>query len=233
MSSQSKQHAIAVLSNVQIRHADEFDAAAATLAVRREIEAIRREQGQTAMRGLRLGIVLWCVKRALPHGAFMPWVKDSFAAHYSTATRYMKLARYFVEKTGADLPEIMEIEGAQIELALDAANGPQAAIFRKAQKFIGDKSLSELLAEATGPSALATGAETDPTPAANPGEIIVSQTAEHLHYLKRTLLDDAALLHVSKQIGEQIKDDLWSLYEGYRTKHEQRFGRSAAPAVEV
>jgi len=227
MSSQSKQHAIAVLTSAQIRHDDEFDQAAAALAVRREIEAIRREQGQTAMRGLRLGIVLWCVKRALPHGAFMPWVKGCFAAHYSSATRYMKLARYFVEKTGADLPEILAIEGAQIELALDAANGPQAAIFRKAQKFIGDKSLTELLAEATGPIQIDdSDTEGNPLTSANPGEVIVSETAQHIHFLKLTLLDDAALLHVSKQVGEQIKDDLWSLYENYRTKHEQRFGRT-------
>lgn len=213
-----KQHALAVLTSGQIAHDAQFDRTAAAAALRREFEAIRAEQGQTALRGLRLGIVLWCVKQSLAHGQFMPWVKEVVPGHYATAGRYMKLARYFVEKTGADLPEVLAIQGTQIELALDAAQGPQAAIWRKARKFIGEKSLTELLAEAAegGAAIEPAAAPAAPIDAAALAARAREELSGSVELMRQLLLTDNVAAHLTREEIRALDQSLEGILTTWR-----------------
>lgn len=134
--------ALVVLSDPQIGSNFQFDRAAASAAVTREVALIKQEQGSTALRAIRLGLYLYCVKECGGHGKFMPFVKKSFGASHKTATDYMRLARYYVEKSRSGAADVLRLADARDEVALTDDR------FAKTRKFIGDKTLTELIAEA-------------------------------------------------------------------------------------
>lgn len=140
-------NALVVLTSRQIGSSANFDLKAVTERMRSEMKLIRDTHAHTALRALRIGIVLHDVKAELGHGKFMPWVKKTFCDAYShrTATDYMRLARYFVEKTCAKPHDVAAIADSQLEVTDETARG----LLKKAIKFIGDKTVTELIAEAS------------------------------------------------------------------------------------
>lgn len=218
--------ALVVLADAQIGHVANFDIKAVTQAVRSEMEKLADQQKHASLRGLRLGIVLYRVKEALGHGKFMSWVKKNFTGRYTHrhATRFMKLARYFVEATRADMPEVNALSSMQLELSITS----EETLLAKAVKFVGDKTLTELLEEAEESENGAPKGKKHATvfPSVPPGEIIFDQFTEGVRMLKMTAEDPAALIHLTRLQREQMKDDLWALYETYRANHEKAFKKT-------
>jgi hypothetical protein len=141
----TKQTALAVLESPQIvTTGNNLN----QLAVRanEELDAIKRMETGAALRAIRFGIVMYQVKATLPHGQFLKWRDQSFPALKRTqAGFYMSLALTFVEKSKANLPEVLALPEVQTDLPLDQQQGPSAEILGKAYAFVGDCSLNELL----------------------------------------------------------------------------------------
>lgn len=109
-----------------------------------QVKVMTRLRGEEALRGLLVGMTLLRIKASLPHGQFTPWIKGNLAWSERYCRYMMQLGLVFVEKTKAKKPEILALPGEQVELALDGMEGAQRQIFAKAQKFVGDLSLTEL-----------------------------------------------------------------------------------------
>jgi len=141
-------HALVVLSDPQIGHGVQFEKSVIE-QLRAEHLLILQFERTSALRGIRLGIVLFRLKSVMGHGKFMPAVKAAFkGCTHRTAGRYMQIARHFVESCRADVPEVLTLADTKFDLTL-AGSASAPALLKKAVKFVGDKSLSELIAEAT------------------------------------------------------------------------------------
>ena len=70
-----------------------IDADAEANEINAEHELAQRCAGDAIKHGIRCGELLMNKKKTLPHGTFMVWVETHCEFKYSTAARYMKLAR--------------------------------------------------------------------------------------------------------------------------------------------
>jgi hypothetical protein len=112
-----------------------------------QLAVIRQLHASAAMRALLVGLTLHRIKVACKHGEFRPWLAKNFDGGKSTANHYMRLALVFVEKMNAQRPELLALPGDQIDLALEKPGAAEKRLMDKAAKFVGDKTLSELLDE--------------------------------------------------------------------------------------
>jgi len=145
--SDDKKVALALLDDKQIRttgaNLDTLQRAAIT-----QIALVRRMESESALRAILVGMALMRVKHSLAHGEFMPWLKKNLdATAHRQANYYMRLGLVFLEKTKATKPEVLALPGDQAELSLDNIEGPARRLMEKMTKFVGDKSLNELLSE--------------------------------------------------------------------------------------
>ena len=116
-----------------------------------QLAAIPRMEREAALRAILAGLTLHRIKAALPHGTWMPWVKQipttgGNLPGLSQCQYYMRLATAFVESAKVTAPELRTLPGDKIELALEPADAAARRFMEKAAKFVGDCSLNELLA---------------------------------------------------------------------------------------
>jgi len=106
------------------------------------------------MRAILLGLTLHKVKASLVHGKFTKWIKSKVtlegnlwtpATTKKNASFFMRLASVAAEKARLTKPELLALPGDQTELTLDTAEGDARRFVSKITKFIGEKSLNELL----------------------------------------------------------------------------------------
>ena len=139
-------HALAILGD----RALSYDQAmlpkiqAATLQQIAEVQRLGRER---AARALLAGLGLCRVKASLKHGQFQAWLKAHVKVGLVSCNNYMRLALAFVEKSGVSKPDLLALPGDQTSLAIDAGDDAQRRFFAKLEKFVGQSSLSELLAK--------------------------------------------------------------------------------------
>ena len=139
-------HALAILGD----RALSYDQAmlpkiqAAALQQLAEVARLGRERGA---RAVLAGLALCRVKASLKHGQFLPWLKDNVGVGKTACNDYMRLALAFVEKSGVSKPDLLALPGDQTSLAIDAGDEAQRRFFTKLEKFVGQSSLSELLAK--------------------------------------------------------------------------------------
>ena len=119
-----------------------------------QIRTIARIEQSTAMRAILLGLTLHKVKASLAHGKFTKWIKSKVtlegnlwtpATTKKNASFFMRLASVAAEKARLTKPELLALPGDQTELTLDTAEGDSRRFVSKITKFIGEKSLNELL----------------------------------------------------------------------------------------
>jgi hypothetical protein len=171
-----------------------------------ELDAIKHMERGTALRAIRFGIVMYQIKTSLPRGQFMKWRDEAFPAlKKSQASNYMALTLAFVEKTGANLPEVLALPEVQTDLPLDQQQGPGAEILGKAYAFVGDSSLNELLDKhgIKGTKKLGGTRETEEgetAPAIKTAEELSDQYLEevsaYLENAKRIFIEENALQHL-------------------------------------
>ena len=139
-------HALAILGD----RALSYDQAmlpkiqAAALQQLAEVARLVRERGA---RAVLEGLALCRVKASLKHGQFQAWLKPHVKVGLVSCNNYMRLALAFVEKSGVSKPDLLALPGDQTSLAIDAGDDAQRRFFAKLEKFVGQSSLSELLAK--------------------------------------------------------------------------------------
>jgi hypothetical protein len=107
---------------------------------------VKTLERDAALRAIFVGIYLHRIKAGTKHGEFMPWVKKNVkGTGYSQCNFYMKLAAVFVEETNLTKPELLALPGDKANLALTPSDAQAKKFMAKAQKFVGDLSLNELL----------------------------------------------------------------------------------------
>jgi hypothetical protein len=129
-----------------------------------QLAAVPQMERQAAAHAILAGMSLHRVKASLPHGEFGKWLKQiptgggnaedqkrTSGSFLNVTERqcqfYMKLATTFVAKAKVTAPDVLALPGDQTQLALEGGEGEARVFFSKLSKFVGSKSLNELLAE--------------------------------------------------------------------------------------
>jgi len=114
----------------------------------KQLQLIRTLERDAALRAILVGLALHRIKASLKHGDFMPWLKKNLeATGYRQCAYYMKLGSVFVETARLSKPELLAVPGDKTDLALVPADAEAKRFMEKAQKFVGDLSLNELMDE--------------------------------------------------------------------------------------
>lgn len=121
------------------------------------LQAVPQMERQAAAHAILAGMTLHRVKASLRHGEWEPWVKQIVTsgddltkptkAGLTQVKYYMRLATVFIGKAKVTAPDVLALPGDQTQLALEGGEGEARAFFGKLSKFVGTKSLNELLSE--------------------------------------------------------------------------------------
>jgi hypothetical protein len=149
--SESKRAALAVLEEDQISTAGPISKLQA-VAIEQfsKIPVIERE---AALRAIFAGLTLHRIKASIP-GKFSKWISEMLprvtswtpATARKNSSFYMRLATVAIAETGATT-ELLALSGDQAELSLEPTDAGARRFVDKLTKFVGDKSLNELLRE--------------------------------------------------------------------------------------
>ena len=119
-----------------------------------QLQAVPQMERQAAAHAILAGMTLHRVKASLPHGEFGKWTAQISTGGgnlpklgHSQLAHYMKLATVFVGKAKVTAPDVLALPGDQTQLALEGGEGEARNFFGKLSKFVGTKSLNELLGE--------------------------------------------------------------------------------------
>ena len=136
----NKAQALAILQDSKLPFAE---ISAIAEICRRHLEEIRKAEKMTAQRAIVLGVMLWKVRLALPHGDWMPWQAQYLSACKTEVNYYMRLALVFLIKSRATKVELRALPSDSVELA--ANDALSRALLTRLEKFVGECSLHELL----------------------------------------------------------------------------------------
>ena len=182
-----------------------------------QLAVIKQLHASAALRAILVGLTLHRIKAASTHGEWMPWLKKNFDGGKSTANHYMRLALVFVEKTKAKRPDLLALPGDQIDLALENPGAAEKRLMDKAAKFVGTKTLSELLDEHGIRDGVAKGKkrasggddgdakEDDDAPGAASVQDRFNEIAGLFITARKATADKANWMSFSKQQHEQLK----------------------------
>ena len=151
-----------------------------------QLTQIRQLESESALRALVVGFAFHRIKASVKHGEFMPWIKANVdSAGHRQANYYMRLAVAFTEVARVSKVEILAApeDGSALTTADDVAKRFMA----KAAKFVGAKSLNELLREHGIKDAAQLGGAREQTPA----EIDAPADAEQLYLFARDEIGSA------------------------------------------
>lgn len=111
----------------------------------RQIELIRKQEADSAMRAILVGFALIRIQASMP-GAFTRWLKNDFKEQGYRQSRYfMALCLHFLEQTKAVKPEFLAVPGDQLALSIESAEGCCREFMDQVVEYVGDLSLNELL----------------------------------------------------------------------------------------
>lgn len=117
---------------------------ASTIKVLKQIE---RDETLDTQKRVLVGCNLHCIKAALKHGEWMPWLKANLKGRsYQICNFYMRAASVFVDEMGVTREDMLALMGADLtSLSLDM-NAPAASkLLKKVEKFVGEMNFSALL----------------------------------------------------------------------------------------
>jgi hypothetical protein len=201
-----------------------------------QVKLIRRTESEASQRAILLGLTLWRIKASMK-GTFTGWLKDDFdSLGYRQARYYMSASLAFIEQTKATLPEFLALPGNQADLALDAMpEGKARTLMAKIEKFVGDRSLGELFdhlgIKDAGKKKHRTGSDDDgesdaPAAPADPAQCLYNEATEHLHALRITLTDDAALIQIKRKALLELNDSMTQLQKEFSAKVRTALGKT-------
>lgn len=113
--------------------------------IAKQRDGLRYEE---SLRGVVLGVELLRIQASLPYGQWGKWCEKHLPNLGSRWINYlMALALVFLAKAKITKPVQLALPGEQTALLIDGPASDSALMLKKAQKFVAEKSLSELLAE--------------------------------------------------------------------------------------
>lgn len=120
-----------------------------------QFDTLVNHRRQAPYRAIALGLTLHQLKAGCKHGEWMPlygqilkslkFVTEGTAKVY--ASQYMRLALTFLTEADAARAEFISLTGNKAELSLHASNATERELAGKMAKFIGERSLDELLTD--------------------------------------------------------------------------------------
>lgn len=113
----------------------------------RQMELISSLERDAALRAILVGLALHRIKAGLQHGEFLPWINANIGKSRKQCSFYMRLALVFVNSARVSATELLELPADNTDIALTASEGVARRFMEKAVKFVGDKSLNEILRE--------------------------------------------------------------------------------------
>lgn len=198
-----------------------------------QLAAIPRIEREAALRAILCGLTLHRVKASLPHGQWEPWLAQ---VHTQNATSggvlpshaqvryYMRLAIAAVEETKATKPQLLALPGDQTELAMESADSGARQLMSKLTKFVGARSLNELLSDLgikdrKANRKHAAGDDKDEPPSAQTVQEAFNDIAENLRVARDSACDKAVWMSFTRAQHE----DLRALFEGAADKVAETF----------
>lgn len=159
------------------------------------LQAVPQMERQAAAHAILAGMTLHRVKASLPHGSWEPWVNqigtsgaDLKKVSLTQVKHYMRLATVFIGKAKVTAPDVLALPGDQTQLLLEGGEGEARAFFGKLSKFVGTKSLNELLSEHQIKGAKKLGGKREAAESDEPTDTPPVPTAEELAAQTRTEL---------------------------------------------
>ncbi|MDP2227163.1 MAG: hypothetical protein Q8J78_06770, partial [Moraxellaceae bacterium] len=114
------------------------------------------------------------------------------------------------------------------ELALPGEG--QAQVFMaKLQDYVGERTIEELLRDEgikDGAKRKAGKSEAAPAAPANAAQSLYNEAAEHLHALRITLTDDAALIQLKRKALLELNDSMTQLQKEFSAKVRTALGKT-------
>jgi hypothetical protein len=185
----------------------------------------------TALKAIVLGITLWRVRFALPHGQWVGWQAEHLAASKSQVNYIMRLAVVFLLKSRATRVELRALPCDSTTLA--PGDELSRALLARLEKFVGECSLNELLVK-HGIKGVTrdTGDENEGEPGTTsaPGQqLLFAEVCEHFHSIRQTLCRRETLLRytphqldAAKRELEEIRSSFLALYAEARGTKDAR-----------
>ena len=103
---------------------------------------------EESLRSIVLGVNLLRIQASLPYGQWGKWrAKHMPNLSVRWVDYLMSLALVFISKAKVSKPADLALPGEQAALLLDGPSSDLAVLVKKAQKFVGKKSISELLVD--------------------------------------------------------------------------------------
>lgn len=123
--------------------------------VAREFAEIPRVERMNASRAVLVGLGLHAVKASLQRGEFEAWKKANLtlgniwseSTALKNASFYMRLAIAFVEQAKPSRQELLALTSSNLDLELGAAEAVEQKLMSRVAKFVGERSLNELLVD--------------------------------------------------------------------------------------
>ncbi len=228
----SKKAALVVLSDKQMSTTGEH-LKKLQFAVVKQIEQVRLLERESALRAVLCGIALHRVKGGLKHGEFLPWIKKSLKTTGRTqANNYMRLAAVAVVATKITQNQLQALPCDSV--SLEVSDAPARRLITHLTKFVGEKSLNELLREhgikdaAKTKPAKASGeasAEADPDVAAQIWREGISEWIESGHH---QLIRELPSVKLEPTQARNIEASLAKLLADFRQTHCATLKSSAA-----
>ncbi len=197
MASPSK-HALTVIAQAQISTTMEISKLQSVAL--QQLEMIRRMERDSALRAILVGLMLHRVKVSLKHGEFGPWIAENVeGVGKSQVNYYMRLATAFLEKTRLVKAELLAMPDNTTSLADDDL---ARAFMSKAEKFVGDCSLNELLIKYSIKGVVREGDDGEnpnaPAPGAD-GQLYFSEVSQYLYGFRTTALRPESLARLTPE----------------------------------
>lgn len=222
--------ALALLTTTQVEQAtvNKFSDSVAT-----EFALIPQQERMNAARAILVGIGLHAVKASLKHKQFTPWMEANLTqgkiwtktTAIKNASFFMRLAIAFVDQAKPTRPEMLAITAAG-SVSTDGANAEgMKKIMARIDKFIGDRSLNEMLVDegikTSGSSSGGSKAAIDVGGTSTGDDPLFADTASHLMGLRSLLLDPETVKRFTATQLDDIEKQLASGLDQFRQLRAQ------------
>jgi hypothetical protein len=193
---------------------------------RRHLEEIRQMERTAAQRAIVLGLTLWRIRGALPHGAWVPWQEKHLSAGRTQVNYIMRLALVFLTKSRATKIELRALPTDSTELA--ANDELSRALVARLEKFVGECSLNELLVKfgikgVTRDTGDESADDQGTTPAGE--QMLFTEVCEHFYSIRQTLCRRETLMRYTPDQLDSAKRELDEIRSAFMALYHEARGR--------
>lgn len=202
-------------------------------AIARTFGEIAHQERMNPQRAIIVGLALPILKQSMKHGQWEPWKAANLtngkvwtkATALKNASLYTRLAAEFVRQVKPDAEEVLAITaGGTIALhpCKDAAG---AKLVKRIEEFVGEKSLSELIAEHVSDTPKSTPAGSNTPAIAADDNTLLQDLGEWVANLRKTVTDPEQLKRFTPAALKAVETQLSDILEDHRKALEALKGK--------